>query len=59
MSDQSGDARYAPPQAQVMMVEPELRLSGHLATRGRRLAATLIDGCLGAAIFGLLACWPG
>jgi len=55
MSDQSGDARYAPPQAQVADIRPDLRLSGHLATRGRRFLATMVDGLLAGAILGLLA----
>jgi len=55
MSDQSGDVRYAPPQAQVADIMPNLRLSGHLATRGRRFGAAMVDALLAGAILGLLA----
>jgi len=54
MSDQSGDVRYAPPQAQVADVASSFRASGQLATRWRRLGAYLIDVVIAVGILMLL-----
>ena len=58
MDDAVGDTRYAPPAALVADVNPDLPLSGHLASRWRRLGAVMIDALLSIAVLWLVGRYP-
>jgi uncharacterized RDD family membrane protein YckC len=55
MDEQSQDARYAPPRSHVEDVRQEGAQPGQLASRGKRLAAAIVDGLIAAGMLWLIA----
>ena len=55
MDEQSQDARYAPPQSHVEDVRQEGAQPGQLASRGKRLLASIVDGLIAAGTLWLIA----